>query len=123
MPAEKLGGGVNDHVGAQLQRFLEDGGGKGIVGNNTDVALASAGGQLGKINAAQCGIGRRFEEQHASLAGEIALDVLQFVEGNEHCLDAAAGEHLLKHLERAAVDVEHAYEFIAGLAGGENSGQ
>ena len=72
MAPEILGGGMDDEIGAMLDRALQRRGREGVVDDGECVDLARDRCDRGDIDHPQIGIGRRFEEIPAWYAGVTA---------------------------------------------------
>ena len=103
---EVLGGGVDDHVGAQLQRLLEIGGGKGVVHNDPDrgVIAVGDGRDGGDVHHLQRGVAGGFEIDDFCLLRQSGLHGLQIGKVDEGRLHAEFGHAVVHQREGAAVE-------------------
>ena len=113
---EVLGGGVNHHVGAQRQRGLQRGGGKGVVTHHLDVGVIGMGDlrHSGDIGNLQVGVGRGFQIHGAGVLLQGGLHGVQVGGVHEADLYAIAGHAVIQQREGAAVQRTVGHNVLAG---------
>ena len=102
---EVLGGGVHNDIGAELQRVLKIGGGKGVVADDLDV-LAICMSDLGNgcnVGYLEVGVCGSFEVDAAGVGLEVSLDGLKVGGVDEIDLNAVAGHAVVEQSKGAAV--------------------
>ena len=101
-----LGGGVDDHVGPELQRLLQVGGGEGVVHDHADGGIVGVGDlrDLRDIHDLQRRVAGGLEVDDLRLRGQRGLDGLEIGEVGEGHLDAELGHAVLEQREGAAVE-------------------
>ena len=101
-----LGGGVDDHVGPELQRLLQVGGGEGVVHDHADGGVVGVGDlrDLRDIHDLQRRVAGGLEIDDLRLRGQRRLDGLEIGEVGERHLDAELAHAVLKQREGAAVE-------------------
>ena len=87
---EVLGGGVDDHIGAQLQRLLQVRRSKGVVHDDPDCGIKSVGNgrHCGDVDHLQGGVAGGFEINDFGFLRQGCLYGVQIGKVNESCLDA-----------------------------------
>src|SRR5215470_5034489 len=109
MAAEILRGAVKDDIESELDGFLQDGAGEGVVDERDEIPFAREGDSCLQVNEAEDGIGGRFDVESLCAgvdeffdAGEVGFDVADD--------DAEAGKIVAHQAVGAAI----------GLAGGDD---
>jgi hypothetical protein len=120
--AQVLGGGVHHHVTAQVQRALQHGRRKGIVGNRACASLAGHLRQGGNVHALQERVAGGFNPDDAGIGLQRGLHPIQLRHVDKAGADLPFGEQVLEHVGGAVVDVARRHHMVAGLQALENGG-
>lgn len=114
--------GVDDDVGAQLQRVLDVGGQEGVVDDDEDAVLVGDGGDGADVDEAQRGVAGGLDPDEARLVGDV-LGNVDLDLGREGDLDAVGLGHLGEVAVGAAVDVGHGDDMAAGRQALQDGGR
>ena len=91
---DELGRGVNDNVGAVVERRLEDGRHEGVIDDDERAGRVGNLGECGDVDQLQHGVCRRLEPEHLRVRAQVLAKRGGVREVGEGELDAKAGEHL-----------------------------
>ena len=111
---DELGRGVNDDVGAVVERRLKDGRHEGVVHHHERTGRVGNLSECGDIDQLQHGIGRRLEPEHLRVGPQVLPKRGGVREVSEGELHAEAGEHLGEEPVGAAVEVVAGHHMVAG---------
>ena len=117
MAAEILGHAVDDDIGAQGQRLLQDGGGEGVIDDQEGADGLGDGGNGGDIDQFQHRVGGRLDPEHPGAGGHGATKVLGIEAVNVSEFNPARLVDGLEKAEGAAVNLGCRDDVIAGLEG------
>ena len=103
---EVLGGGVDDHIGAELQRLLEIRRGEGVVHDDPDGGVEAVGNGRngGDVHHLQGGIAGGFEIDDFCLLRQSGFHGVQIGKVDEGRLHAELGHAVVHQREGAAVE-------------------
>lgn len=105
--------GVDDNVGAVVERVLDVGGEEGVVDDDEDVLGAGDGDNGGNVDEAQGRVAGGLDPDEAGVGGDVLVDVDLDLRG-EGDLDAVGLGDLREVAVGAAVDVGHGDDVGAG---------
>ena len=97
-----LGGRVDHHIGAQLERSLERRRCKHVVNNHDGARGVCQSAHLGHVHDVLHRVGRRLEEHHIGRGRQRLRPLGVVVRVNVDGLDAPAGEQFVQHEQRGA---------------------
>ena len=92
--AQVFGGAVQHKVGAQFQRILVDGGGKGVVHHDGGADPFSGGGQSGDVHHLYGRVGGAFQVKQAAASGHGCFDGFMVGGVAKGHIDIVAGQRI-----------------------------
>ena len=120
MAADELGGGVDDDVGAPLERAGEVGGGEGVVDHDRDAELLADLGDLLEGEDVDQRVAEGLAVEDLGVGADGAAEVLRVGGVDEGDVDAEAGEGVDELVVGAAVEGGGRDDVIAGADEGED---
>jgi hypothetical protein len=110
-----LGGGVDDHMRAQLQRLLEQRRREHVVDHDAGADLVGELGNAGNVDHFERRVGRAFQEEHLGIRLDRLFPVLQMATIDQRAFDAVARRQRLDHPAAGAEQGARGDDMIAGL--------
>ena len=118
MAADKLGRGVDDNVGAVLQRTEQIRGAEGVIDDNRQAMFLGNLGNGVDVGDIGVGIAERLEIDDRGVVLDGALDLFQVMSIDKGGLDAKLEERMLQQVVGAAVDGLLGHHVVTGLGEG-----
>ena len=113
--ADELGGGLDHHVGAVLQRAEQVRGGEGVVDDHRQMMLVGDGGDGFEVRQVGVRIAEGLEVDELGVLLDGVLKLLRILGGDEGGGDAVTRQGVTQQVEGATVDVLGGDDVIAGL--------
>ena len=104
VPADELGGGMDDDVGAVFDRTDQIRGSEGVVDDQRNVVRVRQFGERLDVGNVAVRVAERFDEDGFGFGTDRGLDFFEVVDVDQARLDSVTGECVGEEVERAAVD-------------------
>ena len=114
MSAEKLGGAVNDKVGAEFQRLLIDRRGERVIDYDQSTMAMGGGRQASEVDDFVGRVGRTLQIHNLAASGDGGLNRLVIAGIAKGHADLKPWQKFDEKFVRASVGVVHRYQTVAG---------
>ena len=111
--AEVLGGGVDHHVGAELERPLQVGRHERVVHDGDGAVLVGDRRRGDEVGDLEQRVRGALEEERLGPLGDGSLEVVRTLALDDTVRDAEVGEDLVEHAVRPAVHVAGEHDLVA----------
>ena len=115
-----LGGGVDDDVGAELERALQQGGGEDVVDDDEGAGLVGEVGDGAQVDDVEHRVGGGFEQDHGGGTAQGFAPGVEVVAVDELVGDAVAAEELAHDPEAGTEQGAGGHDMVAGAQVGEH---
>ena len=113
--ADELGCGVDNDIGAMLQRTEQIRGAEGVVDDNRQTVLLGDLGDGVDVGDVRVGVAERLEIDDRGVVLDGTLDLFQVMGIDKRGLDAKLGERMLQQVVGATVDGLLSHHVVTGL--------
>ena len=115
MAADELGGGLDHHVGAVLQRAEQVRSGEGVVHDHRQVMLVGDFGDCLEVRQVGVRVAEGLEVDELGVLLDGVLELLRVLGGNEGGGDAVTRQGVAQQVEGSTVDVLGGDDVVTGL--------
>ena len=120
LAVDMLGGGIDDDMRAEIERMLEERGGKHVVHDQLGADLVGELGDAGNVHDFECRVGRAFQEHDLGVRLDRLFPVGEIAAVDQRAADAVFRSKRLDDVAAGAEEGAGCHDMIAGLQLAEN---